>query len=252
MEKGAVAKARERKPESTADVLREAENRQLAQDRDDPASAYFTGDPRGRVDRRRFLAGSIAAAGSRRRRSRSAQAAAPLGAVEHDVPADASKVQGYPLADEELRLALAVRNRGANPVQDEHAAIVVDVHAAGKELRHHHAVGPSLRAQPRRHRGHRSDARIRCTCTGMVRQPKKFSMQRHSALSVDVAHHVSRVLGQRPDRMVEADAENRPGHARADVDVGVDRRAAFHRSSTKPACAPAPSGCWPKAATRRR
>ena len=99
MEKGAVAKARERKPESTADVLREAENRQLAQDRGDPASAYFTGDPRGRVDRRRFLAGSIAAAGVVAGISRSARAAAPLGAVEHDVPADASKVQGYPLDD---------------------------------------------------------------------------------------------------------------------------------------------------------
>jgi sulfane dehydrogenase subunit SoxC len=48
-----------------------------------------------RSGRRRFLAGSLALAGVG-----AARAAAPLGAVEHAVPADPSKTPGYPLADE--------------------------------------------------------------------------------------------------------------------------------------------------------
>ncbi len=51
------------------------------------------------IDRRRFLAGSLAA-GAAGGLSRSAYGAAPLGTVEHGVPPDASRVQGYPLADE--------------------------------------------------------------------------------------------------------------------------------------------------------
>ena len=79
-------------------ALLEAEARQLAHDRVDPASPYFAGDRSARVDRRRFLAGSIAAAAAGTL-VRPARAAAPLGAVEHEVPADASKAQGYPLDD---------------------------------------------------------------------------------------------------------------------------------------------------------
>jgi sulfane dehydrogenase subunit SoxC len=85
---------------SSIDALLEAEARQLAQERSDPASPYFAGDPKARVDRRRFLIGSLAAAGAAGVVSRSARAAAPLGAVEHEVPPDPSKVQGYALDDE--------------------------------------------------------------------------------------------------------------------------------------------------------
>jgi len=53
-----------------------------------------------RSDRRRFMLGSVAALGAGSGLARGAFAAAPLGAVEHEVPADASKAQGYPLADE--------------------------------------------------------------------------------------------------------------------------------------------------------
>ena len=49
---------------SSRDALLEAEARQLAHERSDPASPYFTGDPKARVDRRRFLVGSLAAAGA--------------------------------------------------------------------------------------------------------------------------------------------------------------------------------------------
>jgi sulfane dehydrogenase subunit SoxC len=49
--------------------------------------------------RRRFVAGSLAAVGAFAV-ARDARAAAPLGATEHEVPPDASKAQGYPLDDQ--------------------------------------------------------------------------------------------------------------------------------------------------------
>jgi len=49
--------------------------------------------------RRRFMAGAVAAVGAAAL-ARDARAAASLGATEHEVPEDASKTQGYPLADE--------------------------------------------------------------------------------------------------------------------------------------------------------
>jgi len=49
--------------------------------------------------RRRFVAGSLAAVGALAV-ARDARAAAPLGATEHEVPPDASKAQGYPLDDQ--------------------------------------------------------------------------------------------------------------------------------------------------------
>ena len=84
---------------SSMEALLEAEARELAHGRADPASPYFAGDPKARVGRRRFLVGSLAAAGVAGALVRPARAAAPLGAVEHDVPPDASKTQGYPLDD---------------------------------------------------------------------------------------------------------------------------------------------------------
>ena len=84
---------------SSVEALLEAEAHQLAHDRSDPASPYFAGDPKARVDRRRFLVGSLAAAGAAGVLAQSARAAAPLGAVEHEVPPDASKTQGYPIDD---------------------------------------------------------------------------------------------------------------------------------------------------------
>jgi sulfane dehydrogenase subunit SoxC len=49
--------------------------------------------------RRRFVAGSLAAVGAFAV-AREAHPAAPLGATEHEVPPDASKAQGYPLDDQ--------------------------------------------------------------------------------------------------------------------------------------------------------
>jgi len=89
-----------REQRSTIDALLDAETEQLRLDRNDPASPYFSGDPRARVDRRRFLLGSIAAVGATSALPRSARGAVPLGAVEREVPPDASRVQGFGLDDE--------------------------------------------------------------------------------------------------------------------------------------------------------
>ena len=95
----AAASAPPHSRRSNTDLLLDAEARQLAHDRNDPATAYFSGDPKARVDRRRFLMGSLAAAGTAGMLARPARGAAPLGAVEHEVPPDASRTQGYPLDD---------------------------------------------------------------------------------------------------------------------------------------------------------
>jgi len=69
------------------------EARDLAAKQRDAASPYFRGD------RRRFVQ-SIAAIGGIAAFARTAAAQTPLGATVRDVPPDASKTPGYPLADE--------------------------------------------------------------------------------------------------------------------------------------------------------
>ena len=85
-------------PGIDARLAREA--RELEAKSSDPASAYFRGDAPVRADRRRFVLRSLAAVGGTAGVVRNAFADAPLGATVHDVPADASKTPGYPLADE--------------------------------------------------------------------------------------------------------------------------------------------------------
>src|SRR5215813_5782465 len=96
----AASPASPREQRSTMDALLQAEAEQLLLDRNDPASPYFSGDSRARVDRRRFLLGSIAAVGATSALPPSAHGAVPLGAVEREVPSDASRVQGFGLDDE--------------------------------------------------------------------------------------------------------------------------------------------------------
>ena len=62
-----------------------------------PPRADLTASPPGR---RRFLAGGIGLAGAAAALPIAGRAAAPPGAIDRPVPADASKVPGYPLADE--------------------------------------------------------------------------------------------------------------------------------------------------------
>ena len=72
----------------------------LSTKRNDPGSPYFSGAADRRVDRRRFMVGSIAALGAASGLGSAQANAATLGALERDVPPDPSKVQGYPLDDE--------------------------------------------------------------------------------------------------------------------------------------------------------
>ena len=85
--------------DSVARERRVREAAELGRKRRDPASPYFDGDA-ARADRRRFVLGSMAAIGAGAGWLPDALAQAPADAIVHDVPPDASKVQGYPLADE--------------------------------------------------------------------------------------------------------------------------------------------------------
>src|SRR5688572_16633927 len=97
--------ATDQRRKSTIQELKSAEERMLAEKRNDPYSPYFVGDAYARMARRRFMLGSVAAIGAASGISFNAWAAAqlpsvPLGSIEREVPPDASKVQGYPLEDE--------------------------------------------------------------------------------------------------------------------------------------------------------
>ena len=81
----------------TTDELLAREERFLAGERRDPDSPYSPGGLVPRHGRRRFMLGSVAALGATLApRAGAAEAACP---PEREVPADASKVQGYPLED---------------------------------------------------------------------------------------------------------------------------------------------------------
>ena len=77
------------------------EARDLAAKQRDAASPYCRGD------RRRFVQ-SIAAIGGITAFAGTASAQTPLGATVHDVPPDASKTPGYPLADVTLDVLAAL------------------------------------------------------------------------------------------------------------------------------------------------
>ena len=163
-----------RMTDSAVDRLLEAEARLLAHERRDPVSPYFNADPRLRTERRRFMLGSLAAAAAAGLVPRGARAV-PLGAVEHDVPADASKTQGYPLADEsygsrsqfetEVRMrfktATAQSSWTFTPLQNGVGIIT----PSGLHFERSHAGTAVI--DPSKH-----DLYVH----GLVREPKKFSM----------------------------------------------------------------------------
>jgi len=164
-----------RMPDSAVDRLLEAEARQLAHERRDPASPYINADPRLRAERRRFVLGSLAAAAATGLVARGARAV-PLGAVEHDVPADASKTQGYPLADEsygsrsQFETEVRVRFKTATPQSSwtftPLQSGVGIITPSGLHFERSHA-GTSV-IDPDKHYLY---------VHGLVREPKKFSMR---------------------------------------------------------------------------
>ena len=90
-------------PSRTTEQLLAAERRMLLQSRNDPRSAYFPGAST-KPGRRKFMLSSMAAAGAAAGLASNKSYGAPLGSVQRDVPADPSKVQGTPLADESYGL----------------------------------------------------------------------------------------------------------------------------------------------------
>jgi sulfane dehydrogenase subunit SoxC len=161
---------------SSIETLLEAEARQLAHDRADPASPYFAGDPKARVDRRRFLAASLAAAGAAGVLAPSARAAAPLGAVEHEVPPDASKAQGYPLDDTSYgsrsQFETEVRTRFKTATPQSSWTFTPLQNGVG-------IITPSGLHFERSHAGTAviDPSKHMLYVHGLVREPKKFSMR---------------------------------------------------------------------------
>lgn len=158
---------------SVTETLRDAESRELARHRDDPVSPYFTGEARSRRERRAFLLGSVAAVGVAAL-SRSARGA-PLGAVEREVPPDASKTQGYPLADESYgsrsQFETEVRTRFKTATQQSSWTFTPLQKSTGiitpSGLHFERSHGGTAVIDPSKHFLY---------VHGLVREPKKFSM----------------------------------------------------------------------------
>ncbi|HKW81084.1 MAG TPA: sulfite dehydrogenase [Casimicrobiaceae bacterium] len=158
---------------SAAGMLLESEAAVLARNRDDPASPYFVGGSGLRIDRRRFLAGAMAAGVAAA--SLRARAAAPLGAVEHEVPPDASKTQGYPLEDSSYgsrsQFETEVRTRFKTATPQSSWTFTPLEKSCG-------TITPSGLHFERSHGGTAviDPAKHFLYVHGLVRQPKKFSM----------------------------------------------------------------------------
>ena len=128
-----------------------------------------------RSDRRRFMLRSVAAMGAGSGLVHDAFAQAPPGAIVHDVPPDASKVQGYPLADESYgtrsQFETEVRTRFKTSTPQSSWTLTPLAQSCG-------VITPSGLHFERSHGGTAviDPARHSLYVHGMVRQPKKFSM----------------------------------------------------------------------------
>lgn len=146
------------------------EARDLAIKRRDPASPYFRGG------RRRFVLQSMAAVGSVAALARAASAQAPLGSTVHDVPADATRTPGYPLADEsygtrsQFEAEVRRRFKTATPL----SSWTMTPLEAGLGI-----VTPSGLHFERSHGGTAviDPAKHSLYVHGMVREPRKYSMK---------------------------------------------------------------------------
>ncbi len=151
------------------------EARFLERERGDPDSPYSPGGLKPLEARRRFLLGSLAAAGSAGAIG-VARAAAPLGSIEHDVPPDASKVQGYPMADESYgsrsQFETEVRERFKTATTQSSWTFTPLQKSVG-------IITPSGLHFERSHAGTAviEPGRHELYVHGLVKQPKKFSMR---------------------------------------------------------------------------
>jgi len=157
-----------------ARLAREA--RDLAVKRADPSSAYLRGNAPVRADRRRFVLQSMAALGGTAGVMRNAFAETGVGATVHDVPADASKTPGYPLADESYgtrsQFETEVRRRFKTPTPLSSWTMTPLEAGCG-------IITPSGLHFERSHAGTAViDASAHSLYVhGMVREPRKYSMK---------------------------------------------------------------------------
>ncbi|HSQ80994.1 MAG TPA: sulfite dehydrogenase [Casimicrobiaceae bacterium] len=165
-----------RPQDAVAAMLRDAEDRALTAERTDALSPYYADSRDAPGGRRRFMFGSLAAVGAVASLPRLAQAKGSLGSDEHDVPADATKVPGYPLADEsygsrsQFETEVRVRFKTATPLSSWtftplQAGLGI-VTPSGLHFERSH--GGTAVIDPGRHE---------LFVHGMVRSPKKFSMR---------------------------------------------------------------------------
>jgi sulfane dehydrogenase subunit SoxC len=135
-----------------------------------------SGDNDPRADRRRFVLRSMAAVGAGGGLMQRAFAQAPLGATMHDVPADASRTQGYPLADESYgtrsQFETEVRRRFKTATAQSSGTMTPLEAGSG-------IITPSGLHFERSHGGTAviDPAKHSLYVHGMVREPKKFSMR---------------------------------------------------------------------------
>lgn len=162
------------KGRSTAQALQAREQRYLEAQRDDPASPYFAGGLTPSAQRRRFVLGSMAALGGAG--AMASARAAGLGSMEHEVPPDASKVQGYPMADrsygtrsqfetearERFKTATPQSSWTFTPLQNGFGIVT----PSGLHFERSH--GGTAVIDPARHQLY---------VHGLVKQPRKFSMR---------------------------------------------------------------------------
>ena len=99
MNKSLLNSARHAASPSIAEQAVAAEERALQVNRKEAGSPYFTPLQAAAPQRRRFLTGAIAAV-SAGALSQAALAAAPAGAIQRNVPPDASKVPGLPMGED--------------------------------------------------------------------------------------------------------------------------------------------------------
>src|SRR6185503_8144742 len=168
---GRAATQRGRSMKELDDDLRarlDREAHDLAVKRRDPASPFFRGDRRSFVLRSAAVVSGLAAL-------RTASAQAPLGATVHEVPADATKTPGYPLADESYgtrsQFETEVRRRFKTPTPL--SSWTMTPLEAGVGI-----VTPSGLHFERSHGGTAviDPAKHSLYVHGMVQEPRKYSM----------------------------------------------------------------------------
>ena len=154
--------------------LLSAERQMLVQSRSDPGSAYFPGAST-KPGRRNFMLSSMAAGAAAALASNKSYGA-PLGSVQREVPADPSKVQGTPLADESYGLRsqfeTEVRTRFATKTPESSWTFTPLEKGCGvitpSGLHFERSHGGTATIDPSKHSLY---------VHGMVKQAKKFSMK---------------------------------------------------------------------------